>query len=61
MAHPKHKTSKQRRNKRRTHYKAVAATLSKCSNCGWAIKYHHVCPECGFYRGKLAIAKEVSA
>ncbi|MBQ1884324.1 MAG: 50S ribosomal protein L32, partial [Bacteroidales bacterium] len=24
MAHPKHKTSKTRRDKRRTHYKAVA-------------------------------------
>ncbi|MBO7142853.1 MAG: 50S ribosomal protein L32, partial [Bacteroidales bacterium] len=26
MAHPKHKTSKTRRDKRRTHYKAVAPT-----------------------------------
>lgn len=61
MAHPKHKTSKQRRNKRRTHYKAVAPTLSKCSNCGAAIQYHHVCPECGYYRGKLAVEKTVVA
>ncbi len=61
MAHPKHKTSKQRRNKRRTHYKAVAPTVAQCSNCGSAVKYHHVCPECGFYRGKLAIDKEVTA
>lgn len=61
MAHPKHKHSKTRRDKRRTHYKAVAPTLSKCSNCGSAVMYHHVCPECGFYRGKLAIEKEVAA
>jgi len=61
MAHPKHKHSKTRRDKRRTHDKAIAPTLSKCSNCGSATKYHHVCPECGFYRGKLAIEKVVAA
>jgi len=57
MAHPKSKISKQRRNKRRTHDKAVLPTLGTCSNCNSAIQYHRVCPECGFYRGKLAIEK----
>jgi len=61
MAHPKHKISKQRRNKRRTHYKATPVQLSVCSNCGSAVQYHRVCPECGHYRGKLAIEKEVLA
>jgi len=60
MAHPKSKISKQRRNKRRTHDKAELPTLGTCSNCGSAIQYHRVCPECGFYRGKLAIEKAVS-
>ncbi|MFH2094227.1 MAG: 50S ribosomal protein L32 [Bacteroidota bacterium] len=60
MAHPKRKTSKTRRDKRRTHYKASDLTLSKCSNCGATTQYHRVCPECGFYRGKLAIEKEVN-
>ncbi|MBS7384431.1 MAG: 50S ribosomal protein L32 [Candidatus Enterosoma sp.] len=23
-----------------------------CSNCGAEIKPHHVCPACGFYKGK---------
>ncbi|MBT3209626.1 MAG: 50S ribosomal protein L32 [Bacteroidetes bacterium] len=55
MAHPKRKISKQRRDKRRTHYKATAPTLATCSNCGSAVRYHRVCSECGFYRGKLAI------
>ena len=31
--------------------------LQTCSNCGAQVMYHHVCPECGYYRGKLAIAK----
>ena len=48
MAHPKRKISKQRRNKR-------------SSNCGAAVQYHTVCPECGYYRGKLAIEKPVVA
>ncbi|RPH34291.1 MAG: 50S ribosomal protein L32 [Bacteroidales bacterium] len=61
MAHPKSKISKQRRNKRRTHDKAVLPTLGTCSNCSSAIQYHRVCPECGFYRGKLAIEKAVKA
>ncbi len=57
MAHPKHKISKQRRNKRRTHDNLELPTLSNCSNCGAAVLYHRVCPECGFYRGRLVIDK----
>ena len=55
MAHPKQKISPTRRDKRRTHYKAVAPTLATCSNCGATILFHRVCPECGFYRGKKAM------
>ncbi len=61
MAVPKSRTSKQRKAKRRTHYKLTAPTLSTCSNCGSTIQYHRVCPECGFYRGRLAIAKSIEA
>jgi len=59
MPHPKHKISKTRRDKRRTHDKAEVPTLAKCSNCGATVRYHRVCPECGHYRGKLAINKTV--
>lgn len=61
MAHPKRKNSKQRRDKRRTHYKAVAPKLMTCQNCGAAVQYHRVCPECGHYKGKLAVEKEAVA
>ncbi|MGL4364552.1 MAG: 50S ribosomal protein L32 [Bacteroidales bacterium] len=61
MAHPKSRISKQRRNKRRTHYKAVAPTIAACSNCGSATLFHRICPECGFYRGKLVIDKGATA
>ncbi len=52
MAHPKHRVSSTRRDKRRTNYKAAIPTLATCSNCGAMVLYHRVCPECGFYRGK---------
>jgi large subunit ribosomal protein L32 len=61
MPHPKRRHSKQRKHKRRTHDKAAAPTLGTCQNCGAAIQYHRVCPECGFYKGKKAIEKETAA
>lgn len=60
MAHPKRKISKQRRDKRRTHYKTVAATFMECSNCGSPVLMHRVCSDCGYYKGKQAIEKEVA-
>ena len=57
MAHPKSRISKQRKRKRRTHYKAELPTLATCSNCGATVEYHRVCSECGYYRGKLAVEK----
>ncbi len=60
MAHPKRKHSKQRRDKRRTHDKATPPTVAACSNCGSTVRYHRVCPECGYYRGKLAVEKKAA-
>jgi len=60
MAHPKRKISKTRRDKRRTHYKAVASQFVECSNCAAPVLLHRVCPECGHYRGKLAVEKELA-
>ena len=60
MAHPKHKHSKTRRDKRRTHDKAEIPTLATCSNCGATVKFHTICGECGYYRGKQVIEKEIA-
>ena len=60
MPNPKHKHSSTRRDKRRTHDKAVAPTLATCSNCGTTVKYHTICPECGYYRGKQVIVKDIT-
>ena len=59
MAHPRSKQSKTRSRKRRTHYKLDTPNVSSCGNCGEAILFHHVCPECGYYKGKKAIDKDV--
>jgi len=60
MPNPKTRHSKSRRDKRRTHYKATEPALTTCPNCGAAKLMHRVCPECGHYRGMVAIEKEVS-
>ncbi|HRI29736.1 MAG TPA: 50S ribosomal protein L32 [Chitinophagales bacterium] len=57
MAHPKRRHSKTRRDKRRTNYKAEVPNVVNCANCGAPVLQHRVCGNCGFYRGKLAIAK----
>ncbi len=49
MAHPKRKISKSRRDKRRTHYKAMAPAMGTCSNCGEMKLNHRACPSCGYY------------
>lgn len=55
MAVPKRRTSKQRKRKRRTHYKANAVALQPCPRCGDPRRPHRVCPSCGFYAGKKAV------
>ena len=57
MAHPKRKISKQRRNKRRTHYKAEAPSLTTCQTTG-AVHIPHTAYNVDgslYYNGKLVI------
>ena len=52
MAVPKRKTSKARRDKRRSAvWKLDAPAMSKCDNCGAIKAPHKVCKNCGFYKG----------
>jgi len=57
MAHPKRKISKQRKNKRRTHYKAVLPSLATCSATGAIHVPHRAYNVDGnlYYNGKLVI------
>ena len=58
MALPKHKISKSRRDKRRTHKKLTAPNISTCPDCGEATLPHHACPSCGSYKGRSIVSKE---
>lgn len=55
MAVPKKKTSKGRRDQRRSHHGIRPANLGECPECGEAKRPHHVCPSCGTYRERQVI------
>lgn len=56
---PKRKTSKARRDKRRSNvWKLDAPTLRICDHCGMFHLMHRVCSHCGFYRGRQVIVKK---
>ena len=40
---------------RRSHHGLTAPTLATCANCGSHHRPHHMCQECGFYKGRLVI------
>ena len=58
MAVPKHKTSKSKRDSRRAQWKTSAPSVTKCPQCGEPTLPHHVCPECGTYKGRTIMEKE---
>ncbi len=62
MAHPKRKTSKQRRDKGRTHYKATAPTIAHCQTTGEPHLMHRAHWYEGklFYKGRVVMEKEVA-
>lgn len=56
---PKRKTSKARRNTRRSNvWKLEAPALSRCSKCGDYKLPHRVCKSCGYYNGREVIKIE---
>ena len=63
MAHPKRKTSKTRRDKRRTHVKKDAPNFAICPTTGEPHLFHraHWVEGKLYYKGKVVIEKEVLA
>jgi large subunit ribosomal protein L32 len=57
MAVPARRTSTTRKNKRRTHFKLQLPGMVSCPNCGEMKLAHHVCKECGTYKGKEVVSK----
>lgn len=58
MALPKRKTSKSRRDKRRTHKKLPLPPLSFCPECHEVKLPHGVCLNCGTYKGRMVLSAE---
>ena len=63
MPNPKRKHSKTRRDKRRTHWKATASTLSVCPATGETHMRHRAYWHEGklYYKGKVVAEKQVAA
>ena len=59
MAVPKRKTSRARRDKRRSSvWKLSAPGMTKCPKCGAAVLSHRVCKACGSYNKKTIVKVE---
>ena len=57
MAVPKRRTSKTRKNKRRTHFKISVPDMTECPSCGEYKLSHRVCKNCGSYNGEEVVSK----
>jgi large subunit ribosomal protein L32 len=51
MPKVKHRHSKSRGRKRRTHDKLQPLSMAKCPQCSSPKKPHQVCLVCGYYKG----------
>jgi len=59
MAVPKKKHSRARRDRRRAHWKAKGKglTLVECPRCHESKRPHHICANCGYYKGRAVISE----
>jgi large subunit ribosomal protein L32 len=56
MAVPKKRTSRARRDMRRSHDALTfSAAVEPCDNCGEVKLRHRVCASCGQYRGRQVV------
>ena len=55
MPVPKYRTSKSKRNMRRSHHALKPVGSSVCPNCSEVKLPHTVCEACGHYRGKQVV------
>lgn len=55
MAVPKRKHSNSRTGKRRSHDNIKPRELANCPRCSIALPTHVVCPNCGYYQGRVVV------
>ncbi|NIP25415.1 MAG: 50S ribosomal protein L32 [Phycisphaerae bacterium] len=58
MAVPKKKTSKSKRDMRRSHDFLTPAGMSVCPQCNEQKPPHRACPSCGTYKGKEVLGSD---
>lgn len=58
MANPKHRTSKSRRDMRRSHWKLTVPAFAECPQCHQPKLPHRVCPNCGYYKNREVLKVE---
>ena len=55
MAVPKKRTTKSKRNMRRSHHGMSALQLHSCPKCHQSVPAHMTCANCGTYKGREVI------
>ena len=55
MIVPKRRTSRARRDKRRSHHALAQPANSPCPQCSAPRAPHRVCGSCGFYRDRTVV------
>lgn len=55
---PKQRISRHRQGNRRRHIFLKSPELVICQTCREFHRAHHVCPNCGYYRGRQVIVIE---
>jgi large subunit ribosomal protein L32 len=58
MAVPKRKNSNSRSGKRRSHHFKTPRQLNSCPKCSTMVPSHVVCPDCGYYMGRVVVTQE---
>jgi large subunit ribosomal protein L32 len=58
MAVPKRRSSNSRSRRRRAHHAKKPKQLSYCPKCSAAVPQHVVCPNCGYYMGRVMVESE---
>ena len=58
MSVPKKKLTKRKVRSRRSHHALKKTILATCPKCKQKTRPHVACPECGYYKGVMAIDVE---
>jgi large subunit ribosomal protein L32 len=61
MVVPKKKHTPSAVGQRRSHHALKKVTLSKCPQCGKAVKPHTACAFCGTYKGRQVLKVKVKS